>query len=79
MRASGSEGSSPEAWAWRSCRCQTRPLPGAEVAVVALTEPALSRDITLAWREGRRLAPAAAEFLELARSTFTDPARAGGS
>ncbi len=53
--------------------------PGAEVAVVALTEPALSRDITLAWREGRRLAPAAAEFLELARSTFTDPARAGGS
>ena len=53
--------------------------PGADVAVVALTEPALSRDITLAWREGRRLAPAAAEFLELARSTFTDPAGAGRS
>lgn len=50
--------------------------PGAEVAVVALTEPALSRDITLAWRDGRRLAPAAAEFLELARATFTDPAAA---
>jgi LysR family transcriptional activator of glutamate synthase operon len=48
--------------------------PGAEVAVVALTAPGLSRDITLAWREGRRLAPAAAEFLELARATFTDPA-----
>jgi LysR family transcriptional regulator, transcription activator of glutamate synthase operon len=48
--------------------------PGAEVAVAALTEPALSRDITLAWREDRRLAPAAAEFLELARSTFTDAA-----
>jgi len=28
----------------------------------------------LAWREGRRHAPAAAEFLELARSTFTEPA-----
>ncbi len=46
--------------------------PGADVAVVALAEPALSRDITLAWRAGRRLAPAAEEFLELARSTFTD-------
>ncbi len=44
--------------------------PGADVAVAALTEPALTRDITLAWREGRRLAPAAAAFLDLARSTF---------
>ncbi len=31
--------------------------PGAEVAVATLTQPALSRDITLAWREGRRLPP----------------------
>jgi DNA-binding transcriptional LysR family regulator len=45
---------------------------GAEVSVARLVEPALSRDITLAWREGRRHAPAAAEFLELARETFDD-------
>jgi len=44
--------------------------PGADVAVATLIEPPLTRDITLAWREGRRLAPAAAEFLELARATF---------
>jgi LysR family transcriptional activator of glutamate synthase operon len=44
--------------------------PGADVAVASLTEPALSRDITLAWREGRRHAPAAAAFLDLARETF---------
>jgi LysR family transcriptional activator of glutamate synthase operon len=47
--------------------------PGAEVAVANLTDPSLTRDITLAWRDGRRHAPAAAEFLELARVTFTDP------
>ncbi len=47
--------------------------PGAEVAVARLVEPALRRDITLAWREGRRLAPAAAAFLDLARETFADP------
>jgi DNA-binding transcriptional LysR family regulator len=47
--------------------------------VAELIEPSLSRDITLAWREGRRLSPAAAEFLELARDTFDEhpePARA---
>jgi LysR family transcriptional regulator, transcription activator of glutamate synthase operon len=44
--------------------------PGADVAVASLTEPALTRDITLAWREGRRHAPAAAAFLDLARDTF---------
>jgi DNA-binding transcriptional LysR family regulator len=44
--------------------------PGSEVEVVTLIEPRLERDITLAWREGRRHAPAAAEFLELARETF---------
>ncbi len=49
--------------------------PGANVAVATLTHPVLSRDITLAWREGRRHAPAATEFLELARVTFTDPKR----
>lgn len=45
--------------------------PGAPVAVVLLTDPALSRDITLAWREDRRHSPAVAEFLALARATFT--------
>jgi LysR family transcriptional activator of glutamate synthase operon len=47
--------------------------PGADVAVAALTEPSLRRDITLACREGRRLAPAAAEFLELSKELFTAP------
>jgi LysR family transcriptional regulator, transcription activator of glutamate synthase operon len=46
--------------------------PGADVAVATLTQPALRRDITLAWREGRRHAPAAAEFLQLARETFSE-------
>ncbi len=45
--------------------------PGAEVAVVTLTEPSLRRDITLAWREGRRHGPAATEFLNLARDMYS--------
>jgi LysR family transcriptional regulator, transcription activator of glutamate synthase operon len=48
--------------------------PGAEVAVAALIDPPLARDITLAWREGRRHPPAVAEFLALARETFADQA-----
>ncbi len=44
--------------------------PGAEVAVLTLTDPPLSRDITLAWRQERRHPPAVAEFLALARATF---------
>jgi DNA-binding transcriptional LysR family regulator len=48
--------------------------PGAAVAVVALTDPPLSRDITLAWRQERRHPPAVAEFLALARETFSDGA-----
>jgi LysR family transcriptional regulator, transcription activator of glutamate synthase operon len=44
--------------------------PGADVCVARLVAPSLHRDITLAWREGRRHAPAAAEFLELARRTY---------
>jgi LysR family transcriptional activator of glutamate synthase operon len=43
---------------------------GAEVAVLKLTDPPLSRDITLAWRQERRHPPAVAEFLSLARETF---------
>jgi len=45
--------------------------PGADVAVLTLASPTLTRDITLAWREGRRHPPAAAGFLALARETFT--------
>ncbi|HEX4732980.1 MAG TPA: LysR family transcriptional regulator [Thermoleophilaceae bacterium] len=44
---------------------------GAEVAVCDLVEPSLTRDITLAWREGRRLGPAGAAFLELSLETFS--------
>ena len=47
--------------------------PGAEVAVARLVDPSLRRDITLAWREGRRLPPAVAAFLDLARETFAEP------
>jgi LysR family transcriptional activator of glutamate synthase operon len=56
--------------------------PGAPVATATLIDPSLSRDITLAWREGRRHSPAAAAFLALARETLgeTEPAppRSGG-
>jgi DNA-binding transcriptional LysR family regulator len=48
--------------------------PGAELAVAALTEPSLSRDITLAWRQQRRHPPAVAEFLALAEATFSGQA-----
>lgn len=43
---------------------------GAEVAVLALEAPRLTRDISLAWRENRRRSPAAAAFLALALETF---------
>ena len=45
--------------------------PDAEVTSATLIEPALTRDITLACREGRRLAPAAAEFLALSKELFS--------
>jgi LysR family transcriptional regulator, transcription activator of glutamate synthase operon len=50
--------------------------PGAEVVVAALVEPSLRRDVTLAWREGRRHPPATTAFLELARETFDEGATA---
>jgi DNA-binding transcriptional LysR family regulator len=40
------------------------------IATARLIEPSLARDITIAWRAGRRLPPAVAEFLSLARETF---------
>ena len=49
-----------------------RPVEAA-ISVVRLVEPSLRRDITLAWREGRRLPPAVAAFLDLARETFAEP------
>ena len=45
--------------------------PGADVAVAPLVQPSLRRDITLACREGRRLAPAALEFLGLSKELFS--------
>src|SRR5262249_28158075 len=45
----------------------------AGVAVAGRVGPSLRRALPLAWREGRRLAPAAAAFLDLARETFADP------
>jgi DNA-binding transcriptional LysR family regulator len=45
---------------------------GAEVAIARLVAPALRRDITLAWRAGRRHSPAAQAFMDLARETYTD-------
>ena len=45
--------------------------PGPPVAIASLTAPSLSRDITLAWRAGRRHSPAGIEFLALARDLFT--------
>jgi DNA-binding transcriptional LysR family regulator len=45
------------------------------VAVAALIEPSLRRDITLASREGRRLSPAAAEFFQLSRELFSEGPR----
>jgi LysR family transcriptional regulator, transcription activator of glutamate synthase operon len=44
--------------------------PGAEVCVAQLIEPMLHRDITLAWRAQRRLPPASAAFLTLARELY---------
>jgi LysR family transcriptional regulator, transcription activator of glutamate synthase operon len=44
------------------------------LAVAALIEPSLRRDITLACREGRRLSPAAAEFLDLSKDLFRSKA-----
>jgi LysR family transcriptional activator of glutamate synthase operon len=45
---------------------------GADVVAAPLVEPSLRRDITLAWRAGRRQSPATAAFLELAREMFTE-------
>jgi LysR family transcriptional regulator, transcription activator of glutamate synthase operon len=55
--------------------------PGADIATVKLIDPSLRRDITLAWREDRRHAPAAAEFLRLSHELFAgrNGQRGGGN
>jgi len=45
---------------------------GAPIAVATVIEPRLERDITLAWRSGRWLAPAARAFLALAQTAGPD-------
>jgi LysR family transcriptional activator of glutamate synthase operon len=47
--------------------------PGAPVAVTALVEPALTRDVTLAARTQRHLSPAAIAFRELTLGVFAQP------
>jgi len=41
-----------------------------ELSVAKLTEPSLTRDITLAWREGRRHPPATAAFLDMCLAIY---------
>lgn len=48
------------------------PTKGGAVAVLPITEPALSRDVTLVWRESRHHSPAARAFLALADETRAD-------
>ena len=64
----------PRAWAWRSCPDRTASDRAPRWPWRRLAGPLLTRDITLAWRADRRLAPASAEFLNLARETFADGA-----
>jgi LysR family transcriptional activator of glutamate synthase operon len=46
-----------------------------ELSVAKLIDPPLKRDITLAWREGRRHPPATAAFLELCLATYATGAQ----
>jgi DNA-binding transcriptional LysR family regulator len=49
----------------------------APVASVRVRHPALVRDVTLAWRQGRRLSPAADAFLDLVRGSHEGVATRG--
>ncbi len=53
--------------------------PGADIVAVPIVDPVLRRDITLAWRAGRRLPPATMAFLELAREMFAETPAAGAA
>ena len=46
-----------------------------ELSVATLIDPPLKRDITLAWREGRRHPPATAAFIDLCISTYATGAQ----
>jgi LysR family transcriptional regulator, transcription activator of glutamate synthase operon len=52
---------------------------GPPIAVAALVEPALRRDVTLAWRADRRHSPAAAAFLRMTQEAFADQPAQGHS
>jgi len=45
-------------------------VPDADIVAAPIIEPVLRRDITLAWRAGRRQSPATAAFLELALEMY---------
>ena len=47
-------------------------VPGADIVAAPIVDPVLRRDITLAWRAGRRQSPATAAFIELALEMFRD-------
>jgi LysR family transcriptional regulator, transcription activator of glutamate synthase operon len=49
-------------------------VPGRDIVAAPIVDPVLRRDITLAWRAGRRQSPATAAFLELALEMFGDGA-----
>src|SRR5579875_44748 len=49
-------------------------VPSEDLVAAPIVDPVLRRDITLAWRAGRRQSPATAAFLELALEMFGDGA-----
>jgi DNA-binding transcriptional LysR family regulator len=49
-------------------------VPAQDIVAVPIVDPVLRRDITLAWRAGRRQSPATAAFLELALELFGEGA-----
>jgi LysR family transcriptional activator of glutamate synthase operon len=52
-------------------------VPNDEIVAAPIVDPVLRRDITLAWRAGRRQSPATAAFLELALEMFGEGGEAG--
>jgi LysR family transcriptional activator of glutamate synthase operon len=54
-------------------------VPNAEIVAAPIVDPVLRRDITLAWRAGRRQSPATAAFLELALEMFGEGGVGEGS
>jgi LysR family transcriptional regulator, transcription activator of glutamate synthase operon len=54
-------------------------VPGRDIVAAPIVDPVLRRDITLAWRAGRRQSPATAAFLELALEMFGDGVEAAAN